>query len=158
MDLFAGDAGIGLVDDQQDGFVETPEVLGHLFVGGGQTFLAVDHQQQQVAFFDGEENLGRKTEGIVAGHEAAGIDDLDGKTFGELAATDQAIAGDAGQVVDDGLAAADEAVEEGGFADVGSADDGQSRDLAGDTSRAGPRRFGASEKFTVVHRVSASSR
>ena len=55
--------------------------------------------------------------------EAGGVDHGEGE-IADLRFAPPAVAGDARRVVDDGQALADQAVEQGRFADIGPADDG----------------------------------
>ena len=61
---------------------------------------------------------------------AAGVDEGE-PAAGPLGVVRDAVAGDAGDVLDDGLAAADDAVDQRRLADVRAADDGQHRQRAG---------------------------
>ena len=86
----------------------------------------LDHEEHEVRLVDGDLDLradGRLEDVVGVCGVAAGVHD------GELpaapfAAAVMAVAGHTGGVVNDGLPHADQAVEEGGFADIGPADDG----------------------------------
>ena len=113
------------------GFLRLAEHLHDAFVGGGGADGGVDDEQDGVGEFHGHLGLlgdaGVDAAGVVL--PAAGVDD------GEVAAVPvrrvhDAVAGDAGGVLDDGLAAAEDPVDQGGLAHVGPADDGQDRDPA----------------------------
>src|SRR5262249_52510492 len=76
------------------------------------------------ALLDGQEDLLVEPQRIVSRHQTSRVDDLDRPVLGQLDRPRDAVAGDAGQIVDDRLPPPQQAVEQGRLADVGSADDG----------------------------------
>ena len=116
-----------LLTTRMAGLLKRAEVGPDLLVGGDEPLLAVHHEEQQVALLDGQEHLLVEAQGIVPGHQAAGVDHLDRAVVGEVGRSRDAVAGDPRLVVDDGLPPADQAVEQGRLADVGAADDGDAR-------------------------------
>ena len=108
---------LGLAQDADDGLV-----------GVGDADGRVDDEEHGVGEPDRDLGLGADPLGEApgVGVPAAGVDD------GERAAVPDRVVGDpvaghAGHVLDDRLAAADDPVDQGGLADVGPADDGQHR-------------------------------
>lgn len=120
------------------------EELGDGFVEGGDAVLGVDDEEDEVGLIDGGGDLGLDLigecvevftgvieAGVVGGvdAEAAGIDDLgEAAGFGQVGAVEfdddgDAVACDAGRRVNDGDLGAREHIEDGGLADIGSADD-----------------------------------
>ncbi len=108
-----------------NGFAGGAEEAGEFFVERREAGLAIDDENEQGSFFDGDiclaQDFGRD-EGFVVGDDAAGVDDFHfvAEPFGFAV---DAVAGDAGLVGDDGAARAGQAIEERGLADVGAADD-----------------------------------
>ena len=94
-------------------------------IGGGEFGAAVDDHDDRVGFVESEAGLAEDFRGnlcIVVGDDAAGIDRR-GRCGPASDFAVDAVAGDAGLVADDGAARAGEAIEEGGFADVGASHD-----------------------------------
>ncbi len=115
---------IDFVDGEEERFAGTLEETGEVEVGGRELGAAVDDHDDGVGFVESEAGLAEDfggDESLVVGDDAAGVDQagLVGLPVDEAV---DAVAGDAGLVADDGAAGAGEAVEEGGFADVGAAD------------------------------------
>ncbi len=110
------------------GFLRLAQHLHDAFVGGGCAHGGVDDEQDGVREFHGHLGLLRHT-----GVDAAGIVfPPAGVHYREVAAVPvrrvhDAVAGDAGGVLDHCLAAAEDPVDQGGLAHVGPADDGQYR-------------------------------
>ena len=118
-------AHVALVDHQHDRLAAAAQRGEHLLVAGHRPGAAVDHEQEHVALVDREQHLRAEAERILAlGHQAAGVDEVDRGVVVELRGLDDAVAGDPGQVVHDGATPSHQPVEEGRFADVGAADDG----------------------------------
>lgn len=117
---------VGFIDAEDDGFALAAEFFGDALVDGVHAGEGVDDEDDEVGGGDGDVCFGADdgAEVVVkSGSDAAGVHDGDGE--GSVFETGgEAVAGDAGAVVDDGDAAAGEAVEEGGFTDIGAADDG----------------------------------
>ena len=107
----------GLAQDPDDGLV----VVGDPDPG-------VDHEQHRVG--DVHRDLGLRADALGqparVGVPAAGVDDGEGAAVPDGVVGD-AVAGDAGDVLDHGLAAADDPVDQRRLAHVGAADDGQDR-------------------------------
>ncbi len=117
--------GVDLVYGDDERFAGGAEEAGEFFVEGGETGLAVDDENEQGSFLDGDVCLSKdllRDEGFVVGDDAAGVDDFDlmAAPFGFAV---DAVARDAGFVGDDGAARSGQAIEERGLADVGAADD-----------------------------------
>ena len=115
---------VDLVGGEDHGLGALAQHVGHVFVHGGEAFAGVDKEEDDVGLVDGEGHLLAylDLELVVATHDvAAGVDD--GEVFAvPVGVAVLAVAGDAGDGVDDGVAAFGEAVEEGGLADVGASD------------------------------------
>ena len=60
---------------------------------------------------------------FIKGADASGVDEF-ARVLGESAGRGDAIASDSGHIVYDGDASSGQTIEEGGFADVGTSDDG----------------------------------
>jgi hypothetical protein len=125
-----GPVGVDFVDGDEDRFATSAEPDGSFAVEGDNAFLDVDNEQDDIGGFDGEFDLRQRrlsddVIGLLAAEQAdaAGVYEGEGLSapFGFGA---HAVAGDAGLVVDNGNAAPDNAVEQGGFTDVRAADDG----------------------------------
>jgi hypothetical protein len=119
---------VDLVGDQQHRTTVATEDVGDTAVLLGDADGDVDDEQDRVGLGDGGLTLGRDlgVEGVAAGHPAAGVDE---REFARLPFGHHflAVTGDAGLLLDDGLAATDDPVEKCGLADVRSADDGDNR-------------------------------
>ena len=117
---------VDLVDDQDEGAPARAEHVGQFAVEGREASAAVDDEEQEIGAGDrglsGDMGGFRKV-GIGSVPDAARVDDLEGNGA-RLADPGKAIAGHARLIVDDRHAAAHQAVEEGGFAHVGAADNG----------------------------------
>ena len=85
---------------------------------------------------------------VAAGQPAAGVDQQEGAAL-PLGLDLLAVAGDAGLLLDDGLAAADDAVQQRRLADVGAADDGDDGQVIGASVSARPAR-GAARRASAV--------
>ena len=119
---------IDLVDDEQDGRFGFAEFLRKGLVDGGETFVGIDEEQDEIGRLHGDVGLHGDlfAESIVKRcTDTAGIDEGAGMG-GQGAGRGNPIARDAGLVVDDGDFPACEAVKEGGFPDIGATDDGNS--------------------------------
>ena len=121
-----GGAAFGLVgdDDHRRGF--DPEPAADLLVERGQAFARIDQEQSRVGVAHRGLGLlahsaGKRLRVLVL--EARGVDhpELESEQVRLALAP---VAGDAGAVVDQRQALADEPVEQRRFADVGPADDG----------------------------------
>lgn len=125
---------VGFIDAEDDWFALAAELFGDALVDGVHAGEGVDDEDDEVGGGDGDVCFGADDGAEVVvegGSDAAGVHDGDGE--GSVFETGgEAVAGDAGSVVDDGDAAAGEAVEEGGFADIGAADDGDDAVAAGE--------------------------
>ena len=117
---------VDLVGAQHDGLAGLAQQLDDGLVGVGRADLGVDDEDDRVGGLDRE--LGLRGDGGVDAEDvllpAAGVDDLEAAAR-PLGLVGDAVAGDAGLVLDDGLAAADDAVHQGRLADVRAADDGE---------------------------------
>ena len=104
---------VGLVGDEDDGPLGRAQHPHHVLVGRGRADVDVDDEQHGVGEVDGD--LGLSGDGGVDAPgvrlPAAGVDD--GEAAAEpLRLVRDAVARDAGGVLDDGLAAAEDAVDE----------------------------------------------
>ena len=117
---------VDLVDDQNEGAPAGAEHVGQFAVEGREAGAAIHDKEQEIGAGDRRlcRDMGRFGKvGIGSVADAARIDDLKGNGA-RLADPGKAIAGHARLIVDDRDAAAHQAVEEGGFAHVGAADNG----------------------------------
>jgi hypothetical protein len=120
---------LGLVGRQQHALVGAAQVARDVVVLGRQAGPDIDHEDHRIGLGHGLAGLlGHFLEdaGGRLGLEAAGVDD-DELVLADLAVTVVAVAGQAGVVGHDRVAAAGESVEQGGLADVGSSDEGNDR-------------------------------
>jgi hypothetical protein len=123
---------VRLVGDQDHRLVAAPQHLDRGLVDVRRADRHVDDDHDHVGGLHGDFRLGGDGGGAVAGVglPAAGVDDGEAAAV-PLGVVGDAVAGHAGHVLDDRLAAADDAVDQGGFAYVGAADDGDHRNRAG---------------------------
>jgi len=122
---------VHLVDHQEDGFAGPAEIVHHLGVAGLRALTAVHHQEDDVGLGHRDFGLAPHQAGQVffASHQPAGVHQQDAMVIpGEAAVV--AVPGDPGDIGHQGFRGAGEAVEEGGFPDVGPADDGHQGLLA----------------------------
>ena len=119
---------VGLVGNQQDRRPGQSHPAGHFAVGRQEAAADLDDEHDQGG--GGEPrgdlgvDLGGEAVGIVESHPA-GVDEIEDPVL-EAHPLDETIAGDAGRRILDGDPLLDEPVEEGRFADIGSANN---RDL-----------------------------
>ena len=123
---------VDLVGGQHDRLAGLAQDLHDGLVGVGDADGRVDHEQHRVGEADRDLGLRGDPLGQAAGVgvPAAGVDDGEGAAVPGGVVGDP-VAGHAGDVLDDRLAAADDPVDQRRLADVGAADDGQDRDRAG---------------------------
>ncbi len=121
---------VNLVDRHQNGLATPAQALGGLAVERRDTFLNVDYQHDHVGRGDGQFHLlqggfGNRVRGFFTAEQAdaAGIHQREGPSLPLRLGAD-AVARDAGLIVDDGDAPPGDAVEEGGLADIWAAYDG----------------------------------
>jgi hypothetical protein len=111
-----------LVDHQMQHFTGAAQLVGDLFISGSQPAASVHQQQHGVGLLNRSPCLllhhPRQT--LIVVGQAAGIDDDIGM-WATLADAVLAVAGQARQIRDQRVAGAGEGIEQGGFADVGSA-------------------------------------
>ena len=116
---------VDLVGDEHDRLARPAQQLddGLVVVGGADG--GVDDEHHDVGEVDGDLGLLGDPQVDAGGVDlpAAGVDEGEPAT-GPLAVVGHAVAGHAGDVLDDGLAAAEDAVDQGGLADVRAADHG----------------------------------
>ena len=117
--------GVDLVGDQETALVALAQVLGNQLVGGGQASARVDHEQHRIGFLDGQQRLlgHLGVDAFLVAGDPAGVDDDVGAAL-PLGFAVLAVAGQAGKLGDDGVAGTGQAVEQGRFAHVGTADQG----------------------------------
>ena len=119
---------VGLGDDEDDGFAGVDYLAGYGLVEFGVGLSAVDEEAADVGFFDGGEGAkgGKFLDADFAATlaaEAGGVEDFEILAFVfEFYSVD--VASCALLAGDYGLLFFAESVEEGGFADVGAADEG----------------------------------
>ena len=114
---------------------------GDLGVLLGDADGGVDDSRTTAASRDGPLGLGADlaVEAVAAGQPAAGVDDGE-LAPGPLGVEELAVPGHARALLDDGLPPADDAVDQGGLADVGPPDDGdQGRPACGRAALIGRR-------------------
>ena len=120
---------VDLISGDDYGFAGATKFVGDFAVEGNNTFLDVGGENDDVGGFDSEINLiegglGDDVGGFLAAEQAdtAGIDEREGITapfgFGG-----DAVAGDAGDVVDNGDAPAHNAIKQSRLADIRPAHD-----------------------------------
>ena len=117
---------VDLVDDEEHGLVGSTEHAGEFLVDGSDARTAINDEKDHGGRRERDVGLGADAFGeahVGVGADAAGVDDLERVRAGKTALGDEAVAGNAGLVVDDGDLPTRQAVEEGGFADVGTAHD-----------------------------------
>ncbi len=117
---------IGFVGDEEDGFVFGAEEFGDDGVERDFAGLDIDDEEDELGFVDAEFDLAFDVAGevvLVDDAVAAGVSELEDVAV-EIDGGGDAVARDALGGVDDGDASTGEEVEEGGFADVGAADNG----------------------------------
>ena len=119
---------LAFVRHQQDPRLALAQRAGEALVEGGQAFARIHHQQHRVGGGDRLLRLGahaREKRLALDILEAGGIHHGEDE-IGKPSLPFAAVAGDPGQIVDDRLALAHQAVEQGRFADIGPTDDGES--------------------------------
>ena len=123
---------VDLVGGQHDRLAGGAQDLDHGLVGVGDADGGVDDEQHRVGQVDRDLGLGADRLGQAAGVRvpAAGVDDREGAAVPGGVVVDP-VTGDAGDVLHDGLAAADDPVDQGGLADVRAADDREHRHRTG---------------------------
>lgn len=117
---------VDLVDDDAHFLAALAQILPDLLVLGMQPGAAVDDEQDQIRPGHGLTGLFENADlDLVAGvgNKPAGVDEHVGTRFAAHLAED-AVPGHSGHVVGDGDPLLDEAVEKGGFAHVGTPDEG----------------------------------
>ena len=117
--------GVDLVDDEEHLLVGAAQEIDNLDVARGEPLATIHEEEDHLRLLDGNERLLAD----VAGHRVALLLDAAGvhKQEGVFVPTDPGVvpvAGDARGRVDQGIATPGEAVEQGGFAHVGAADEG----------------------------------
>src|SRR6185437_4833454 len=114
------------IDDEENGFGGAAQHIGHGFIKARDTGSSVDHEDQRISFFQGDEYLFfyLDLEDIVAlGYEATGVDEVEAFA-GPFRHAILAIAGNAADVVDDGFALLEQAIKKCTFPYIGPAYDG----------------------------------
>ena len=117
---------VRLVDDQDRRLAGAPQAIGHLVVERRDAGGGIHHEQDEVRLLDRHPCLVLHPLLDVAPRlelQAAGVDHGEAPAV-PLADAVDAVAGGAGDVLDDRDALPDQPVEEGRLADVGAADDG----------------------------------
>src|SRR5215468_8471883 len=128
----------GLVGDQHHRLVGAPCKIGEGAVGGREAYARIDHEHQRIGLRDRGFRLllhPRRQRALGALVETRGVDDGEGE-IAELALALAAVAGDAGQIIDQRKLLPDQPVEQRRLADIGPADDGD-RERHGTISSAG---------------------
>ncbi len=120
-------APLAFIRHQQDPCLALAQRAGEALVEGGQAFPRIHHQQDciggghrllRLGTHPGEKRLALDI------FETGGVHHGEGE-IGKPSLPFAAVAGDPGHIVDDRLALADQAVEQGRFADIGPTDDGE---------------------------------
>jgi len=103
-------------------------MAGDIFIGGGQTVAAIHQKQDDIRLLDGQHRLGRHggINALLLAGDTAGIHHHKALAIVVTLAI-FAIAGKTGEVGHQGIPAAGKAVEQGGFAHVGAAHQGDNR-------------------------------
>ena len=118
--------GVTLVDSQGHGLAGLAQHGGHILVGGGNAGLDVHYHDDGIRQLDADDGLAaHEFQHIVlgAGLDAAGVHQREGAVAPFAVAVDP-VAGNAGGVLDDGGAVTGELIEQHGFANVGTANNG----------------------------------
>ena len=115
---------VDLVGDEEDRLAALAQQLHDVLVGRGRPDHRVDDEQHDVAEVDRDLGLGGdgQVDAAGIGLPAAGVDERE-PAIHPLGLVRHAVAGDAGGVLDDRFAAAEDAVHQRGLADVRSPDD-----------------------------------
>ena len=115
---------VDLVGDEEHRLAALAQQLHDVLVCRRRTHHRVDHEQHHVGEVDRDLGLHRDRPVDAAGVRlpSAGVDEREA-TIGPLGLVRHAVAGHARGVLDDGLAAAEDAVHERGLAHVRSSDD-----------------------------------
>ena len=123
---------VGLVAHHDDGRAGAAYPVGDELIVIGQADRRVDHEQHDIGLLDGCFHLPAdlRVERIATRHPAAGVYDEE-RDVEPLGLEFLAVAGDTRLVLDDGLLAPDDAVEQRALADVRTADDDDSRQIRG---------------------------
>ena len=116
---------VRFVQNEADAIAGAAEMFGDGLIDGGDSFPGIDQEENDLGGLHGDvrtcgDGIGELD--ICIGSDAAGIDQL-AWSGRQWAGGRDAVAGDAGLVVDDGDLPGREAVEKGGFSDVGAADE-----------------------------------
>ena len=123
-------AALGLVHHDEDALARAPQPAGDRLVVRQQARAAVHQEEHHVRLLDrplGLQRGGPEERVVRAEEQPARVDELEGVALpAHLGVV--AVAGRARAAVGDGLAAAADPVEERGLADVGAADEGDSRE------------------------------
>ena len=138
--------GVDLVGGQDHRLATAAQHAHHAGIGLGDADLGIDDQQDGVGHLHGDLGLGGHG-GVEAGHvhlPAAGVDDGEAAP-GPLRGVGDPVAGDTGGVLNDGLAAAQDPVDQSRLAHVGPADDGQDRQPGLDAVTGGQAAVGLQE-------------
>ena len=128
--------GVALVDGQGNGFAGLAQHGGHIHIGGSDAGVDVGDHDDAVGQFDADFSLtAHEFQHITVG---SGLDTA-GIYQGEipaapLAFTVDPVTGNTGGILNDGGTVAGELIEEHGFADVGTTNDGNQRFCHGNTS------------------------
>ena len=135
------DHALGLVGSQQHGLAHGAQVPGDVVVLRRQAGTDVDHEDHRISLGHGLARLlGHFLDdaAVAGGLEAARVDD-DELAVPDATVTVVAVTGQPGKVSDDGVAALRHPVEQGRFADIRSANDGDDwfhlSELAGSPAR-----------------------
>ena len=126
---------VDLVDGDQHRLAHPAQPFGQFVVHSGAAGLAVHQKQHHIGHFQGDFGLVHDLAGQSLGGveiHAAGIDEGGGAAV-KLNHGFQPVAGNAGQVVGDGMLASGQAIEQRGLAHVGASDDSHDggHDLSG---------------------------
>ena len=120
---------VGLVDDQHRRPRGPAQPREDVVVHGRGAFAAIDDEQHEVGLLGRRARLARGGAGqaLVDAGDTAGVDH--GERTHALGAADAvvAVAGDTGLVVDQGIAAARQRIEQRGFSDVGTTNERDKR-------------------------------
>ena len=144
-----GSAAFGLVADQVHDLAGLAQNLSKALIERHHAGARVDHEQDDVGFLDRQ--LGLLAHAVFEapiGHVfvTGGVEHAEAE-ISDMAFGLTAVAGDAGRIIDKRNLAADEPVEQRGFADIGATDngngDGHGRFIRSERSAAGPIRGSA---------------
>ena len=122
---------IGLVDHKMNSFAGAPQALGDVLVGGCQTVSRIHQEQNRIGFFDSDQDLAddQGFDAFLLIAQSTGVHHKTRPIF-QLGPPVLPVSCQTGLICDQRVPRSSQYIEEGGLADVRSADesnDGQRR-------------------------------